>query len=547
MPENITAIPVGNTSYSYTSSNSNSNGTSLDSNYPSNLTMESKYSQSYPKKDLESGTGRYTTKFGCPINPYSVNRLKDSSILTLANPYLIEAFQQFDRERIPERVVHANGSGAFGTFKVTNPDFAKSYCKASFLQNKDLKTRIAVRFSSVAGERGSADTVRDPRGFSIKFYTHDGNWDCVFNNTPVFFMRNPLKFIHFIHSQKRDPKSNLRSPEHFWRYFTENPECAHQVMVLYSDRGTPASYRNMHAYSGHTFILVNSKNERFFTKFHYKSVDGFKTMNSEEADKLAGTNPDYLGQDLFEAIENKKYPKWKCYAQIMTMEQAKEIHKKEFNIFDITKVFPQDKFPLIEFGEFELNENPENYFEDIEQIAFSPGNLIPGIEPSPDPMLQVRMFSYGDTHLHRLGPNFHQLKTNRSICPIRNVGRDGAMNFFNESNSRNYPHYSAFEKASNLYSDSTVDGTKPEVIESLPYDFDLDPSVSDEVSDVDFVQPRKLWSLFKKTGQDVNFIKNLVSHIGIIEDTKLREESILFLSNIDIEIGSRVKKSISSN
>ena len=340
----------------------------------------------------------------------------------LQDYHLHEKLAHFNRERIPERVVHAKGTGAFGTFTVTG-DITK-YTKAKLFSKVGNKCRVLVRFSTVGGEKGSADTERDPRGFAVKFYTEEGNWDLVGNNTPVFFIKDAKKFPDFIHTHKRDPKTNLKSPTMMWDYWSLNPESLHQVMILFSDRGTPDGYRFMNGYGSHTFSMFNKKNESVWVKFHFKTQQGNKTLTGPQADELRGKDPDYSQRDLVEAISRKDFPKWTLKIQVMTEAQAK---KFRWNPFDLTKVWPHKEFPLIEAGVMELNEIPSNYFAEVEQAAFAPSNTIPGIGLSPDKMLQGRILAYPDAHRYRLGANYEQLPVNRPIVPVHNHQRDGFM------------------------------------------------------------------------------------------------------------------------
>jgi catalase len=340
----------------------------------------------------------------------------------LQDYHLHEKLAHFNRERIPERVVHAKGTGAFGTFTVTGN--ISKYTKAKLFSKTGNKCRVLVRFSTVGGEKGSADTERDPRGFAVKFYTEEGNWDLVGNNTPVFFIKDAKKFPDFIHTQKRDPKTNLKSPTMMWDYWSLNPESLHQVMILFSDRGTPDGYRFMNGYGSHTFSMYNKKNERVWVKFHFKTQQGNKTLTGPQADEIRGKDPDYSQRDLVEAINQKDFPKWTLKIQVMTEAQAK---KFRWNPFDLTKVWPHKEFPLIEAGVMELNEIPANYFAEVEQAAFAPSNTIPGIGLSPDKMLQGRILAYPDAHRYRLGANYEQLPVNRPIVPVHNHQRDGFM------------------------------------------------------------------------------------------------------------------------
>ncbi|XP_065906105.1 catalase-like isoform X2 [Dysidea avara] len=346
----------------------------------------------------------------------------------------MDEMAHFDRERIPERVVHAKGAGAFGYFEVTH-DITK-YCKAAIFSEVGKKTPLGVRFSTVGGESGSADTVRDPRGFAVKFYTEEGNWDLVGNNTPIFFIRDPLHFPNFIHTQKRNPVTHLKDADMFWDFISLRPETTHQVSFLFSDRGIPDGYRFMNGYGSHTFKMVNKDGTPVYCKFHYKTDQGIRNYPVEEAAVTAGTNPDYAIQDLYDAIANGNFPSWTMSIQVMTFEQAE---KWKFNPFDLTKVWPHKEFPLIPVGKMVLNRNPVNYFAEVEQAAFAPSNMVPGIEPSPDKMLQGRLFSYDDTHRHRLGTNFSHLPVNAPKCPARNYQRDGPLCFGdNQAGAPNY-------------------------------------------------------------------------------------------------------------
>jgi catalase len=335
---------------------------------------------------------------------------------------LIEQMQHFNRERIPERVVHAKGSGAYGTFTVTSD--VTRYTKAKFLSQVGKKTDVFQRFSTVAGERGAADAERDVRGFALRFYTEEGNWDMVGNNTPVFFVRDPYKFQQFIHTQKRNPKTNMRDMDMQWDFWSLCPESLHQVTILFSDRGIPASYRHMNGYGSHTYSLINAAGQRVWCKFHFKTMQGIKCLGDDEAARIIGNDRESHQRDLFEAIERGEYARWRFLIQVMTQEQAE---KFRWNPFDLTKVWPHAEFPLIEVGIYELNRNPENYFAEVEQAAFKPSSLVPGIGPSPDKMLQARLMSYADTHLYRLGVNHQEIPVNRPRCPVRNYIRDGSM------------------------------------------------------------------------------------------------------------------------
>jgi catalase len=338
---------------------------------------------------------------------------------------LFEKMAHFNRERIPERVVHAKGSGAFGHFVCTSSEITK-YTTAKLFSAVGNKTPTFIRFSTVGGEKGSADTERDPRGFALKFYSEEGNWDMVGNNTPIFFIRDPLKFGDFIHTQKRDPETNLKSPTMMWDFWSLSPESLHQVTVLFSDRGTPDGYRHMNGYSSHTFSLINAKNELFYVKWHFKTKQGIKNFTREQADEMRGKDPDYAQRDLFDAIAQGDFPRWRVCVQIMP---EKEADTYRINPFDLTKVWPHADYPLVEVGELVLDRNPVNYFAEVEQAAFEPKNIVPGMGFSPDKMLQARLISYPDAHRYRLGVNYDALPVNKAQCPVHTYNRDGATRF----------------------------------------------------------------------------------------------------------------------
>jgi len=367
---------------------------------------------------------KLTTSSGAPVvDNQNVMTAGPRGPMLLQDIWYLEKLAHFDREVIPERRMHAKGSGAFGTFTVTH-DITK-YTRAKIFSEIGKKTEMFVRFSTVAGERGAADAERDIRGFAMKFYTEEGNWDLVGNNTPVFFMKDPMKFPDLNHAVKRDPKTNLRSPKNNWDFWTLLPEALQQVTITMSDRGIPASYRHMNGYGSHTYSLINSKNERIWVKFHLKTQQGIKNITDQEAEAIVGKCRESHQRDLFDSIEKGDFPRWNMKIQVMTDEQAKN-HKH--NPFDLTKVWPHKDFPLIEVGYFELNKNPENYFADVEQAAFNPANIVPGISFSPDKMLQGRLFSYGDAQRYRLGVNHHLIPVNKSKCPFLNMfHRDGQM------------------------------------------------------------------------------------------------------------------------
>ncbi len=368
---------------------------------------------------------KLTTSGGSPV-PDNQNSLTagERGPLLVQDWQLFEKHAHFNRERIPERVVHAKGSAAFGTLTVTHN--ITPYTKAKVFSEVGKQTECLLRFSTVAGERGAADAERDVRGFALKFYTEDGNWDLVGNNTPVFFVRDPYKFPDFIHTQKRDPRTNLRNPTAMWDFWSLSPESLHQVTILFSDRGLPKSYRHMNGYGSHTYSLINAENRRVWVKFHFKTVQGIECLTDQAAAGLVGGDRESHQRDLYDSIERGDFPKWKVYIQVMTEEEAESA---PFNPFDLTKVWPHGEYPLIEVGVLELNRNPENYFAEVEQASFSPANVVPGISHSPDKMLQFRIVSYADAHRYRLGVNYESLPVNRPRCPVHTYHRDGSMRF----------------------------------------------------------------------------------------------------------------------
>ncbi|XP_053675260.1 catalase isoform X1 [Anopheles nili] len=379
-----------------------------------------------------------TTSHGAPVGTKSAAlTVGPRGPVLLQDVHLIDELAHFDRERIPERVVHAKGAGAFGYFEVTH-DVTK-YCAAKFLNTVGKKTPLAVRFSTVAGETGSADTVRDPRGFAVKFYTEDGIWDMVGNNTPIFFIRDPVMFPSFIHTQKRNPATHLKDPDMFWDFISLRAETMHQTLFHFSDRGIPDGYRFMNGYGSHTYKLINAEGKPVYCKFHFKCNQGIKNMDPARADELSGSDPDYAIRDLYNAIAKKDFPSWTLKIQVMTFEQAEKV---PYHPYDLTKVWPQADFPLIPVGRMVLDRNPANYFAEVEQAGYSPSHLVPGIEPSPDKMLQARLFAYDDTHRHRIGANYLMIPVN---CPykvgtrVANYQRDGPMN--STDNQAGAPNY----------------------------------------------------------------------------------------------------------
>lgn len=364
-----------------------------------------------------------TTKAGAPVvDNQNTMTAGPRGPLLIQDIWHLEKLSHFVREVIPERRMHAKGSGAYGTFTVTH-DITK-FTKAALFSEIGKKTDVFVRFSTVAGERGAADAERDIRGFAMKFYTEQGNWDLVGNNTPVFFLRDPLKFPDLNHVVKRDPRTNMHSAASNWDFWTSLPEALHQVTIVMSDRGIPASYRHMHGFGSHAFSLINKENKRVWVKFHFVCQQGIQNLTDEEAAAIVAQDRESHQRDLYESIERKDFPRWKLYFQIMTEEQAEKL---PYNPFDLTKVWYKKDYPLIEVGVLELNRNPENYFAEVEQAAFNPADVVPGISFSPDKMLQGRLFSYGDAHRYRLGVNHHLIPVNAPRCPVHSYHRDGAM------------------------------------------------------------------------------------------------------------------------
>ncbi|RAX58424.1 catalase [Helicobacter monodelphidis] len=390
---------------------------------------------------------KFTTATGTPIgdNQNSMTAGKRGPTL-LQDTWLLEKLAHFDRERIPERVVHAKGSAAYGELTITND--ITQYSKADIFSKVGKKTKAFLRFSTVAGERGAADAERDVRGFALKFYTNEGNWDIVGNNTPVFFIRDAIKFPDFIHTQKRDPKTNLRNSTASWDFWSLHPETLHQVTILMSDRGIPRSYREMHGFGSHTYSFINAKNERFWVKFHFKSMQGIHNLTNKEAADIIAQDRESHQRDLYDNIEKGNFPKWRFCVQIMPESEA---NTYKINPFDLTKTWSHKDYPLIEVGILELNQNPKNYFAEVEQAAFNPANIVPGVGYSPDKMLQGRLFSYGDTQRYRLGINHYQLPVNASIAPVSNTHRDGYMQMGTFGDARNYQpsHFDEYSEDKN--------------------------------------------------------------------------------------------------
>jgi catalase len=383
-----------------------------------------------------------TTANGVPIadNQNSITAGERGPIV-FEDFHLFEKLAHFNRERIPERVVHAKGSGAFGELTVTK-DITK-YTRARLFSEVGKKTPLFIRFSTVGGEAGSADTERDPRGFAIKFYTEEGTWDLVGNNTPVFFIRDPSKFPDFVHTQKRHPQTHLKDATMQWDFWSLHPESLHQVTILFSDRGIPDGYRHMDGFGSHTFSMINAQNQRYFVKYHFKTKQGIRNLSPQRARELAGSDPDYAQRDLFEAIERGEHPRWTMFIQVMTEAEAA---RYRINPFDITKIWPFKDYPRIEVGEVVLNRNPQNYFADVEQAAFAPSAVVPGLGFSPDRLLQGRLFAYADAHRYRLGVNYHQIPVNEPHNEATDYHRDGGIRVDGNGGSAQNYHPNSFDQ-----------------------------------------------------------------------------------------------------
>jgi catalase len=474
--------------------------------------------------------------------PYYYN--EDTMSVGARGPLLLQDFilhekmAHFNRERIPERVVHAKGSGAYGTFTVTN-DITK-YTRAKVFSKIGKKTKVFLRFSTVGGEKGSADTERDPRGFALKFYTEDGNWDLVGNNTPIFFIKDPKKFSDFIHTQKRDPYSNCKSPTMMWDFWSLNPESLHQVLFLMSDRGTPYSYRHMNGYGSHTFSLINDKNERVWVKFHFKTAQGIKNFVNDEAVKMKGEDPDWAQRDLVNAIDKGDFPKWNVKIQVMTEEEARTY---KWNPFDLTKVWPHGDYPLIDVGILELNENPRNYFAEVEQAAFAPAHVVDGISYSPDKMLQGRILSYPDAHRYRLGVNYEQLPVNKCPYMVNNYERDGAMR--TDGNGGNSPNYFP----------NSFDDIKPDEAYKQPA-WQLDTNLADwynrnaEGENDHYTQPGNFYRTVLSDQDRKNLVNNIVGAMKGISGPRKGEitnRQLCHFFRADIGLGMAVAMELGVN
>ncbi|EKL3977565.1 catalase [Morganella morganii] len=469
-----------------------------------------------------------TTAAGTPVvDNNNVMTAGKRGPMLLQDVWFLEKLAHFDREVIPERRMHAKGSGAFGTFTVTH-DITR-FTRAKIFSQVGKKTDMFARFSTVAGERGAADAERDIRGFALKFYTEEGNWDMVGNNTPVFYLRDPLKFPDLNHVVKRDPRTNLRNMAYKWDFFSHLPESLHQLTIDVSDRGLPQSFRHMHGFGSHTYSFINGNNERFWVKFHFRCQQGIANLMDDEAEQLIGKDRESSQRDLFNAIEKGDYPRWNLQIQVMPETDAAKV---PYNPFDLTKVWPHADYPLMDVGYFELNRNPENYFSDVEQAAFSPANVVPGIGFSPDKMLQGRLFSYGDAHRYRLGVNHHQIPVNKPRCPFHNYHRDGAMRI--DGNSGNAETYEP--NSAGLFQEQPDFSEPP-----LSVDGAADHWNHREDTDY-FSQPRALYELLSDAEHQRMFARIAGELVQAAEETQARQ--IALFKQVHPEYGAGVEAAI---
>ncbi|GAC1592354.1 MAG: catalase [Ktedonobacteraceae bacterium] len=473
-----------------------------------------------------------TTDAGIPASSdeYSLS-VGPNGPLLLQDHYLLQKMAQFNRERVPERVVHAKGSGALGYFEVTAD--VSQWTRAAFLNQIGKRTPVVARFSTVAGELGSADTVRDPRGFALKFYTEEGNYDLVGNNTPIFFVRDPSKFQDFIHSQKRMPDTDMRSHNAMWDFWSLSPESIHQVTILMSDRGTPRTYRHMNGYGSHTFMWINAGEEKFWVKYHFKTEHGIKNFTDAEATAMTAQDPDYHRRDLRESILKKDFPAWRLEMQIMPFDHAGTYR---FNPFDLTKVWSHSDYPPITIGRLVLDRNPENVFAEIEQASFEPSNMVPGIGPSPDKMLLGRMFSYPDTHRHRIGTNYLQLPVNQPKVEVHSYNKDGAMRYRHNGNQPVYApnSYGGPQADTEHYSDPGW-AASGEIMRS---------AYAPHAEDNDFVQPGNLYRHVLSVTDRDHLVSNIVGHMSQGVERPVQERAVKLWSQVDQELGARIAQGI---
>lgn len=446
----------------------------------------------------------------------------------------VETLAHFDRERVPERVVHAKGAGAFGTFKTTGD--VSAYTKAALFQ-PGVETDLLIRFSTVAGEAGSPDTWRDPRGFAVKFYTTEGNYDIVGNNTPIFFIRDAIRFPHFIHSQKRQPGSGLRDHNMQWDFWTQSPESAHQVTYLMGSRGIPATYREMNGYGSHTYMWVNQAGEKFWVKYAFISQQGVRGLSEKEAAEIAGRDADYHRRDLYDHIAAGDYPAWDLYVQVIPYEEGKTY---KINPFDVTKTIPLSDYPRIKVGTMTLNRNPENFFAEIEQAAFSPSSLVPGIGFSPDKMLLGRVFSYPDTQRHRIGANYQQLPVNRPVCPMNVYQQDGPMAYMHNGELPNYAP-NTMGRAYSGAAEATALTPVPE--DSWEADGELVRAAATPRSeeDNDFYQAGVLLREVFSEEERQEFVENVAGHVANGVKEPVLSRVFEYWHNVDPDIAAAIK------
>lgn len=484
-------------------------------------------------QDPSKVTGRLTLRSGAPVGDKFNSLLLGSKGIgpnLLADVAYLEETAHFNRERIPERVVHAKGAAAFGHFEVTNAENISKYCRASLFSQVGKKTPVVARFSHVTGESGIADTCRDVRGFAVKFYTDQGNWDLVGNNLPVFFVRDPINFTSFIHSQKRDPKTHLKDPDAFWDFISQLPETLHTTLMLFTDRGIPDGFRHMHGFGVNTFKLVNAKKEAFYAKFHWICNQEIRNLDQASANKIAGMDPDYSIRDLQANIALGNHPSWTLKVQVISLAEAQ---KAKFNLFDVTKTWPHAEFPLIEVGKMTLNQNVDNYFAQVEQLAFGPGNLVSGIEASPDKMLAGRIMSYPDAQRYRMNANFADIPVNKPRCPVFSPTYcDGVT--FNSNLNGNLPNYVPSSKYKGLKLNDTKYVEHEQQFAGTIGRFDLS-------QDDNYSQPRVLFNKVLNDESRKTLASNLANHLSLVVDKEIMKRVLHHLNGIDPKLEKTVE------
>jgi catalase len=476
-----------------------------------------------PRTTTDAGIPVASDEFSLTVGPGGPTVLHDA--------YVVQKMQHFNRERVPERVVHAKGSGAHGFFEVTED--VRQWTSAAFLSEVGKRTPVFARFSTVAGELGSPDTARDPRGFALKFYTEEGNYDLVGNNTPVFFVRDASKFQDFIHSQKRMPDTGLRSNDMQWDFWTLSPESAHQVTILMSDRGTPRSYRHMNGYSSHTYSWMNAAGERYWVKYHFKTVQGIENLTLDEAAAIAAADPDYHRRDLWDAIAAHNPPEWRLEMQIMPFEDAPGYR---FHPFDVTKVWPHADYPPITIGRLVLDQNPANHFAEVEQAGFAPSTLVPGIGLSPDKMLMGRIFSYHDTHLHRIGANYQQLPINAPRSPVHSYNKDGAMTYHHHANQPVYAPNSYGGPAADPSTELPTWAVGPGELGRYPY--------TPHPDDDDYTQAGTLYREVMTDADRAHLATNIIAHATDGVTPNIQQRVITYWTNVDPTLGAQIAAAI---